>query len=122
RERAGAQGAGVGHERVGERNERVEEDWSPLRRAVGCGKVEMAGVADDYGIGVGSGSSQQPSLGAGGPERSCGAWRPVLLASLPDRLVLLDDVDSRAPQSRDHLRVARVATLVRSEVQDTHPP
>src|SRR4029453_603130 len=44
----------------------------------------------------------------------------VLLAPLQDRLLPLPYVDSGPPGRPDHLPVARVATLVGSEVEDTH--
>jgi hypothetical protein len=81
----------------------------------------VAGVADEDGICFRCGSSEQARLGAREPERPRRSSRPVLVALLPDRLVLLDDFDSGPPESRDHLRVARIAALVGSEVKDTHP-
>ena len=48
--RAVAEAPTVGHERVGERDERVEDDRPAASRPAGGGEVEVARVADDEGV------------------------------------------------------------------------
>src|SRR6185369_3230537 len=46
----------------------------------------------------------------------------AVAASFPDPDVVLEHLDARSAQARDHLRVPRVVALVRPEVESTHQP
>jgi hypothetical protein len=93
--RAGTEATAVGDERVGERDEWVEDHRSPPRRASGREQVEVPGVADEDRIEVGRGPAQQLELGETEPRRGFGSRAPVVAASLPDRDVPLADLDPR---------------------------
>ena len=116
--RAGPEARAVGDERVRERDERVEEHGRAASRALRRGQVEVAGVADDHGVVALARPTEQAKLRAREPQRRRRARAPRVARSLPHGLVPLDDLDACAAQARDHLRVARVVALVRSEVED----
>ena len=119
---AGTEAAAVVDERVGERDERVEDDGPPARGAPRGREVEVARVADDHGVGaLGRACSEQPRLGGSEPERGRRPGRPAVAPALPDADVPLGDLDARAPEARDHLRVPRVVALVGAEVENPHP-
>src|SRR5438876_1777854 len=121
-ERARRDGAGpepppVLDERLVERDERVEDDGPPTRRAPRDGHVRLARVADEDDVDVGGHPPREPELGQPDPRHGSRARRPVPLPR-PHRYVPLDDLDSRTPERRDDLRVARIVPLVRAEMQD----
>src|SRR2546430_250055 len=83
--------------------------------------VERDELADEEagpGLGRAPSPPEEPVLGAGQPDPSHGsrARRPAP-PPLPHRYVPLDDLDSRTPERRDDLRVARIVPLVRAEMQ-----
>src|SRR5207244_13246944 len=84
------------------------------------GEVGMAGVADDDGVERVARAPQEPRLRKR-EARGCARSRtPVPVASVPHRLVSLEHLHPCTPKARDHLRVPRIAPLVRPEVQDPH--
>ena len=117
---AGAEPAAVGDERVGQRDEWVEDDGPATGGAPGGGQVEVAGVADEHDVELGVGLPQEAQLGRGQARGRADARLPALAPPLPDALVPLDDLDSGAAQAGDHLRVPRVVAVVRAEVEDSH--
>ena len=98
-ERAAPKPAAVLDERVRERDERVEDDGSPARRPPRRGQVEMAGIADEDGIELGPAARSSRSSASASRGSGAGAERPLLLPSLPDRLVPLDHLDTGAAQA-----------------------
>ena len=61
--RAAPKPAAVLDQRVRERDERVEDDGSPARRAPRREQVEVARIADDDGVGSRPATREQPQLG-----------------------------------------------------------
>ena len=116
--RTGLEARAIGDERVRERDERVEDHRRAPRRASCRRQVEVAGVADDHRVVALGRPPEQTKLRPREAQRRCRACAPRVARSLPHRLVPFDDLDTRAAQARDHLRVARVVALVRSEVEN----
>jgi len=61
-ERALAEPSAVADQRVRERDERIEDQRVPARCLPRCRQVEVAGVADDEGVGIGRATSEQTPL------------------------------------------------------------
>ena len=120
REAAGPEAPPVGDERVRERDERVEDQRSPARGPPRGRHVRVTGVADGDRVEIDVDSPQQSRLCEREPERGARTAPPLLLASLPHRLVPLDDLDAGPSEARDDLRVTGISALVRPEVQNTH--
>jgi hypothetical protein len=115
---AGAVSPSIRDQRVGERDERVEDEWPSAGRPARGGEVGVARIADDQRVERFPRPSQEPQLGGREP---CGGERsgtPLVLVSLPDSNVPLGNLHARAPQAGDHLGVTRVVPLVRPEVKD----
>ncbi len=79
----------------------------------------MPRIADDQDVEVFAWAAQEPGLAGCEPRRCGDPGRPLVLV-FPDRLVPLNDLDARAAQAGDDLRVARIGPLVRPEVQSPH--
>src|SRR5262249_47500881 len=96
-ERVGGEAAAGAHARVPERDERIQHERPALRRVPRRRDVEMARVPDKEDVEVVvRRSAQEPELGR--PE-SCGGGEPgsvLVLAAVPDRDVMLDDLDACA--------------------------
>src|SRR5437588_372263 len=117
RERAGPEPPPVLDERLVERDERVEDDRSPARRASRRGHVRLAGVADEERVHVAGHRAREPELRERDP---CRRPRPRLPVPrpLPHRHVPLDDLDPGPAQRRGDLRVPRIAPLEGAELED----
>ncbi len=118
--RATPKSPAVLHERVRERDERVEDDRRPTRCPARSEQVEMSGVTDEDDVCLRPAPGEEAQLRAQEPRGGSGAERPLLLLSLPDRLVALDHLDAGAAKRGDHLCVPWVAALVGAEIEDTH--
>src|SRR5439155_8310622 len=60
-----------------------------------------------------------PTLREGGLQRARRSGPPTVTVIVPHGDVLLEDLDTCAPQARDHLRVTRVPPLEGSEVTES---
>jgi hypothetical protein len=80
----------------------------------------MPGVPDEDHVVRDRRSSQEPQLGRRQPKRGASSRGPVVTPTFPDRDVVLDHLDARFAQARDHLGVSWVVPLVRPEVEDSH--
>jgi hypothetical protein len=78
----------------------------------------MSGIADDRRVEVAADSPREAELGGREPGCRNRARTPGIASPLPNRFVALDDLDSRASQQRDRVRVARIVALVRAEVEN----
>ena len=121
RQASAAKPPAVADERVGERDERVEDDRPAPCCMLGRGQVEVTGVADEHHVEGLLGRPSQPGLGRSEPKGDPRARPPLVLAPVPDRLVPLAHPDARPAQARNHLSVPRIASLIGSEVEDDHP-
>ena len=119
--RAAPEAATVVDERVEERDERVEDDGPPPATRFAAGRSKWPGIADDQGVGVALGVARaaQAPLRLGDPQHLPQA-RPTSCGAAPRRRDAARDLDARAAQRRDDLRVPRVVALVRAEVEDAH--
>ena len=111
-ERAGAEAPAVGDERVRERDERVEDDRPPARRAP-CGRqVEVPRIADDHGVERRRASPSRSSRGSAQRQRARrrrGPHRPVVRAPSQTGTCCSRTSTPARAQARDHLGVARIA-------------
>src|SRR4029453_7573028 len=98
----------------------IEDDGPPARRAPCRWKVEVAGVTDDHGVVAVGGPPQQLQLGRSQPKRRAQTGAPAVAPPVPDRYVVLRDVDPGPSQARDDLRIPWVAALVGAEVEHAH--
>ena len=71
------------HERVCERDERVEHDGPPVRGAFRRREVEVSRVADDERVEVGARTPEQRQLGAREPQRRAGTRLELVLLAPP---------------------------------------
>ena len=78
----------------------------------------MAGVPDDDRVDVTRASCEELRFRGSESKRAPRPRRPALPEIVPDSDVLLVHVDADSAQTRDHLRVARIRALVRSEVAE----
>ena len=108
----------VAHERVPQRDERVEHDGPPARGPLRRRKVEVPRIADEHDVEAGVRPRQQRQLGARKARDGADPGCELLLPSVPHAGVPFRDVDSCTTQRGDHLGVARIPPLVRSEVED----
>ena len=117
--RAGTEPPAVRDERVGQRDERIEDDWSSPRRTTRGRDVEVSGIAHEEGVEAGWSPGEQARLGGSETQRAAWSGGPTVTDVVPDRDVFLLHVHTGAAQARHDLRVPGVATLVRSEVADS---
>ncbi len=120
RQRACAEAAAIADQRVGQRDEGIEDDRASSRGPSRCGEIEMSGVSDQDDVRARQAPGEQAHLGEQQTGGRAWAERPFLFPPFPDRLVALDHVDAGAPKARDHLGVAGVSALVGAEVEDAH--
>ena len=91
----------------------------PRAMRLAAGEIEVARVADDERVEVGTGTPEQPELGTREPGRVGSAprrhlcSRPAHTSTCRSR-----DVGARTAQARDHLGVTRIVALVGAEVED----
>ena len=117
RERTGAEPPPIADERVGERDERVEDEWAAPRERPRERHVGVTGIAHEDGV-AGWQRASEPRLSGGEPSRRFRPRAPALPPALPDRYMPLDDLHAGSAQARDHLRVPRIVALVGAEVDD----
>ena len=99
RQASAAKPPAVADERVGERDERVEDDRPAPCCMLGRGQVEVTGVADEHHVEGLLGRPSQPGLGRSEPKGDPRARPPLVLAPVPDRLVPLAHFDPRPAQA-----------------------
>ncbi len=117
-ERAGGETRAILDERFGERDERVEYDRPPACNSSRRGKIEVSRVSDEDRVELLAPVYEQSQLGPREPQPGADTRGELVLSSLPDRHVPLDDLDAGPAQTRDHLSIAGIAALVRAEVED----
>ena len=118
RNRPGSKPPPIVHERLVERDERVEDDRSAACGAPGRGQVGLAGIADDEGIDVPGHAAGEAHLCERDPSSGSGARSPPFTAPFPHGHVALYDLDPGAAKRRDHLGVPRIVPLVRAEIEN----
>ena len=80
----------------------------------------MPGVADDDDVERHARASKQTKLGARESRKRFHPEPELVALALPDRNVVLDDVDAGASEAGDDLGVAWVVTFVGSEGENPH--
>jgi hypothetical protein len=116
--RAPTEASAVAHERVVQRDERVEDDRPAARDAPRRGHVEVARVPDDDDVRVVLRRPRERAFGAEHARELTRPERPVVPA--PDLPMPLDDRDARPPETRHDLGVPGRRTVVRPEVESLH--
>ena len=120
-ERAGSKTSAIGDERVRQRDQRVEDDRPLSGSATRGRKIEVPRVADDQRVEVTApppAPREQPGLRRCEAGRSPRSRTPAVALAVPDGNVLLLHLDANPAKTGDHLRVPRIAALVRPEVQE----
>ena len=100
--------AAIADERVGEGDERIEDDGPALRDPPRRRQVEVPGVADDERVELEIARAEQADLCRSQAQSRSGTGAELVLSSVPDRLVTLGHLDPGAPQARDHLGVTGI--------------
>jgi len=78
----------------------------------------VAWIADEKRVACGCPACEQSRLRSGEPECTSRSRSPAVPVVVPHRDVLFHHLHACAAQARDHLRVARIAAFVGSEVAD----